>query len=114
MNNQQRKDLATRSLIGDSMINLLRRAPGLHLLTFKQGLNEHEVRVPATDTGDAVQSAVEQGFEFSGISPVDQSLVFRKLEGLFYPLAAGAHAKVRRMVEAYGHGRPGRYASQNI
>ena len=87
MNNQQRKDLATRSLIGDSVIGLLRRSKGLNLLTFKQGLNEHEVRVSAADSGDGVQRAVERGFEFAGISPVTQELVFRKLESLFYPFS---------------------------
>lgn len=83
MNNQQRRDLSIRSVIGDSIINLLRRATGLHLLTYSQGLHEHAVRVPSTD-GKLTAEAVRQGFEFSGISP-NSELLFKKLEGLYYP-----------------------------
>lgn len=86
MNNQQRRDLATRSVIGDSIINLLRRSKGLNLLTYSQGLDERTARVPSTDNGNMTSEAVRHGFEFSGIAP-DASLIFKKLKGLLYPLS---------------------------
>lgn len=97
MNNQQRKDLATRSIIGDSMIGLLRRSRGLHLLTFNQGINEHTAHVPLADVDGKVPKLVDDGFSLAGFTIDGKSMVFRKMVGMFYPLAAGMH---RRFAQA--------------
>jgi len=86
MNNQNRKDLSRRSGVTGTVLDLLRRAPGLDLLDFNEGQNRTARAVPAGDDGGSVAVAINDGYELERIDPVSGDMIFGKLLGLFYPV----------------------------
>lgn len=87
MNRQNVIDLNRRSTVTSTVLNLLRRAPGLDLLDFNEGLDKSEAVVPANDDGSKVSRLVADGYQFAGITP-EAGIKMERLDGLFYPVAS--------------------------
>lgn len=86
LNQAARKDLATRSLISDTVLRLIARS-GVDLMHFKEGLDVSEKFL---GEGDDAGPVVEAGYEFAGFDMHGKGGTIRmrmeRLDGLFYPL----------------------------
>lgn len=84
LNAQARKDLTTRSGVTGTILNLLRRAPGLDLLDYNEGLHVHEQDVKADDTSK-LGALMNDGYSLQSLDPLTGDFKVSKLLGLFYP-----------------------------
>lgn len=84
LNQAARKDLATRSLISDTVLALIGRS-GVDLLRFKEGM---DVSTRCVGADDDVSALVAEGYEFAGfdMSKGSSAIRLERLDGLFYPV----------------------------
>ncbi|AEX65853.1 hypothetical protein BF7_00075 [Pseudomonas phage Bf7] len=85
MNRQNVIDLNKRSAVTGDILSLLRRAPGLDLLDYNEGLDQDKRTVPAGSDGQELGRLVSDGFQFSGFG-INAELIMTKLRGVFYPV----------------------------